>query len=56
MRAVKVDALRPCSAVQIQYVSTAWTCLGSASPRHSSRNRSAAVSPWATTAGSTRSA
>src|SRR5262245_61101239 len=42
-RAVKVDALRPCSAVQIQYVSIALTCLGSASPRHRSRNFSAAV-------------
>ena len=45
IRAVNVDALRPCSAVQIQYVSIAVTCRGSASPRHSSRNRSAAVAP-----------
>ena len=33
MRAVKVEAFSPCSAVQIQYVSIAFTCLGSASPR-----------------------
>ena len=30
IRAVKVEALRPCSAVQIQYVSIALTCRGSA--------------------------
>ena len=42
-RAVKVEALRPCSAVQIQYVSIAFTALGSASPRQRSRNFSAAV-------------
>src|SRR5438876_9338110 len=39
--AVKVDAFNPCSAVQIQYVSIALTCLGSASPRQRSRNLSA---------------
>ena len=48
-RAVNVDALSPCSAVQIQYVSIAFTWSGSASPRQRSRNFSAAVSPWATT-------
>ena len=48
MRAVNVEALRPCSAVQIQYVSSACTCRGSASPRHSSRKRSAVVSPCST--------
>ena len=42
-RAVKVDAFRPCSAVQIQYVSIAFTYRGSASPRHWRRNLSAAV-------------
>ena len=44
-RAVNVDALSPCSAVQIQYVSIAPTALGSASPLHCRRNRSAAVLP-----------
>ena len=48
-RAVNVDAFRPCSAVQIQYVSIALTCFGSASPRQRSRNFSAAVFPFATT-------
>ena len=42
---MNVDALSPCSAVQIQYVSIAFTCRGSASPRHWSRNLSAAVLP-----------
>ena len=32
-RAVKVEAFSPCSAVQIQYVSRAFTARGSASPR-----------------------
>ena len=45
MRAVKVDALRPCSAVQIQYVSIAFACASFTSPRQASRKRSAAVSP-----------
>src|SRR5919204_262655 len=49
IRAVNVDAFRPCSAVQIQYVSIAFTWSGSASPRQRSRNLSAAVSPLATT-------
>ena len=44
-RAVNVEAFRPCSAVQIQYVSIAFTARGSASPRHCKRNFSAAVSP-----------
>ena len=35
--------------MQIQYVSIAFTCRGSASPRQRSRNFSAAVSPCATT-------
>src|SRR5919205_168438 len=48
-RAVNVDALRPCSAVQIQYVSIALTCRGSASPRQRSRNFSATVFPRSTT-------
>src|SRR6185437_9091380 len=52
-RAVKVEALRPCSAVQIQYVSIALTCLGSASPRQRRRNFSAAVVPCATTSSGT---
>ena len=53
MRAENVDALSPCSAVQIQYVSIACTCFGSAAPRHSSRKRVAAVDPLATSSGST---
>ena len=48
-RAVKVDAFKPCSAVQIQYVSIALTWRGSASPRQRSRNFSAAVFPRVTT-------
>ena len=55
-RAVNVEAFSPCSAVQIQYVSIALTCFGSASPRQRSRNFSATVEPRATTsseAGST---
>ncbi len=44
-RAVNVEAFSPCSAVQIQYVSMAVTCRGSASPRQRSRKRSAAVFP-----------
>jgi hypothetical protein len=39
MRAVKVDALSPCSAVQIQYVSSAVKWAGSASPLHSTATR-----------------
>src|SRR5207244_631906 len=54
-RAVNVEALRPCSAVQIQYVSIALTCRGSASPRQRSRNFSAAVAPPATTSSATGS-
>jgi len=34
-------------------VSIAWTCFGSASPRHSSRKRVAAVAPVAISSGST---
>ena len=49
IRAVNVEALSPCSAVQIQYVSIAFTWSGFASPRQRRRNFSAAVSPWATT-------
>ena len=37
MRAVNVEALSPCSAVQIQYVSIAFTWSGLASPRQRSR-------------------
>jgi hypothetical protein len=48
-RAVKVEALSPCSAVQIQYVSIAFTCFGSASPRQRRRNFSATVVPLETT-------
>ena len=55
MRAVKVEALSPCSQVQIQYVSIACTCFGSASPRHSSRKRSAVVFPCAIACGAMRS-
>ena len=55
-RAVKVEAFRPCSAVQIQYVSIAFTCRGSASPRHRRRNFSAAVCTLATTSSETGSA
>ena len=47
MRAVNVDALRPCSAAEIQYVSSAFTCFGSASPRQRMRNFAAAFSPFA---------
>ena len=54
-RAVNVEAFSPCSAVQIQYVSIAVTCRGSASPRQRSRNRSAAVFPPATTSSGTES-
>jgi hypothetical protein len=54
-RAVNVEAFSPCSAVQIQYVSMACTWRGSASPRHRRRNRSAAVSPRATTSSGTAS-
>src|ERR671934_1086588 len=53
MRAVNVDAFSPCSAVQIQYVSIAFTWRGSASPRQRKRNFSAAVSPRATTSSGT---
>ena len=42
---IDVDALSPCSAVQIQYVSIAFACASFTSPRHASRNRSAAVFP-----------
>ena len=55
MRAVNVEALSPCSAVQIQYVSIAFTCAGSASPRQRSRNFSAAVVPAATSSSGTDS-
>ena len=48
MRAVNVDAFRPCSAVQIQYVSIAFACASFTSPRQASRKRSAAVSPSST--------
>src|SRR4029450_10154222 len=36
--AANVDAFRPCSAVQIQYVSMALTCRGPASPRQRRRD------------------
>ncbi len=42
--------------MQIQYVSIAVACRGSASPRQRSRNFSAAVSPCATTSSGTGSA
>ena len=45
---MKVDALSPCSAVQIQYVSIAFADFSFSSPRHSRTNRSAAVWPSAT--------
>lgn len=45
IRAVKVDAFSPCSAAEIQYVSTALTAAGSASPRQRIRNLAAAFSP-----------
>ena len=53
MRAVNVDALRPCSAVQIQYVSIAFACASLTSPRQASRKRSAAVCPSSTVASGT---
>ena len=46
MRAVNVEALSPCSAAETQYVSTARTCCGSASPRQRIRNWAAAFSPF----------
>ena len=59
MRAVNVEALSPCSAAETQYVSTARTCCGSASPRQRIRNWAAAFSPlttslWGTGAASPR--
>ena len=45
MRAVNVEAFRPCSAAEIQYVSSALTARGSASPRQRIRNFAAAFSP-----------
>ena len=46
MRAVNVEAFRPCSAAEIQYVSSAFTARGSASPRQRIRNCAAAFSPF----------
>lgn len=43
MRAVKVDAFRPCSAAEMKYASTAFTCRGSGSPRQRFMNRSTIV-------------
>ena len=45
---MNVEAFSPCSAAEIQYVSSALTCFGSASPRQRIRNRAAAFSPFAT--------
>jgi len=39
-RAVKVEAFMPCSAAEVQYASTAFTCWGSGSPRQRIMNRS----------------
>lgn len=45
IRAVKVEAFRPCSAAEMKYASTALTCRGSGSPRQRFMNRSTIV--WA---------
>jgi hypothetical protein len=45
IRAVKVEAFRPCSAAEMKYASTALTWRGSGSPRHRFMNRSTMV--WA---------
>ncbi|CAM5738215.1 hypothetical protein SBADM41S_00430 [Streptomyces badius] len=39
-RAVNVEAFMPCSAAEVQYASTAFTCFGSGSPRQRIMNRS----------------
>ena len=39
-RAVNVEAFMPCSAADVQYASTAFTCFGSGSPRQRIMNRS----------------
>ena len=47
-RAVKVEAFMPCSAADVQYASTAFTCRGSGSPRQRIMNRSVIVAASST--------